>query len=326
MILDPRLVPWGAVAPGVIVAATFSIAAMFMRRRGLALSLIAAAPIAGWFTTSWIFQGFPDFLPDNPTLWAFPFAVVGALLSIVGFRKPGCQGCIAGIARLIYMPALWLLVFRPVFEWGAGSLAWKILAFALIGTGIVAMYARRAGRWPSAEYAPWLAALAAASVCLSLTGTAVLGTMALALCLATIPAAIVVLATAFRGGSFLADDDDSTEDVGVKRRSLFARRRPQGLTLPLAFAVPALMCSGPLYASTTWGVACLVLAAPVAGFFGLRGMEYYVKRRNARWPARLLGWKDELLAVLIALVAAALPASIAVYMVMSAAAASDPFY
>lgn len=308
------------------VASAVAISAMFLKRRGLALALIAAAPIIGWMVAIWIFQGFPEFLPDNPTLWAFPFAVAGAGLSFLGFRKPGCQGCIAGIARLIYMPALWLLIFRPVFEWGAGSLAWKILAFALVGTGIMAMYAKRAGRWPSAEYAPWLIALAASAICLSLTGTAVLGTMALALCFSTIPAAIVVLATAFRGGSFLAEDDDSAEQGVVKRRSIFARRRPQGLTLPLAFTVPALMCSGPLYASTTWGVACLVLAAPVAGFFGLSGMEYYVRRRNARWPAQLLSWKHELLAILVAVSAAAVPAAIAAYIVISAAAATEAYY
>ena len=100
---------------------------------------------------------------------------------------------------------------------------------------------------------------------------------------------------------------------------------PQGFTLPLAFAMPALVVSGPLYAYTPWGVACLLLLSPVVGFIALRATLYFMGHRLDHTPGRKANWKHELLAIGVAALAAAIPAALAVIPVLKAAA-EDPYY
>jgi hypothetical protein len=113
MILDPRLVPWDAVVPGVVVAVPFAVAGFLLwKHRIAALSLLTISPIAGWAIAMWKMQGsLPKLVPTDAPFRAYHFAVAGAFVSMLGFWKRGCSGCMGPLARMIFFPALWLLIF-----------------------------------------------------------------------------------------------------------------------------------------------------------------------------------------------------------------------
>jgi len=322
MILDPRLVPWNAVATGVGVALPFAITGYYLWKwRIAALALLTVAPVVGWAAAIWLLQGRPpQFSPSDAPHYALHFAIAGAFVSVFGFWKKGCTGCMGPLARLIFFPALWILIFKPVFKFELGTMGWKILAFALIGMGIIGLWHKRAARWPAAEYAPWLLALTAASICLSLSGTASVGMMALTLCFAALPAAIAMLADSLRKHHIPMETDEPATDGG--KPVAWLTPDSQAVTLPLAFAFPVLVCCGPLYASTTWGDASLLLATPVAGFTALRFFTNRRQKRDSYIPTS----KSHFAAIAVALIAAAIPSGIAVFRVMAKAAAEEPYY
>src|SRR5690606_7460308 len=82
MILDPRLVPWSDVVPGVGVALVVAAAGFFLWRwRTAALVLLAAAPVAGLAVAMWNLRGsLPSIPPVDATLWVFYFAVGGVVI------------------------------------------------------------------------------------------------------------------------------------------------------------------------------------------------------------------------------------------------------
>ena len=339
--LDPRLVPWNAVLAGLIVALLLSAAGFLLRRfRPLALALLSIAPVAGWTGSIWKLNGrLPAFPPLDAPLWSLYFAVAGVLISGLGMWKRGCSSCIGALARAAYLPLLFLLLFKPVFVWAAASLAWKGLAFGLTGMGIMGVWHRKAGRWPAAEYAPWVLGLTAASVCLAVTGTASVSLLALCLAFAAMPPAAAMLADSF-GRHHLTREAEQAElamvdgvltDVEIlgEPETRLAKWRPpdsQSITLPLAFALPALICSGPLYASTPWSMACLVLATPVAGFIGLRLMTRVVTRHELKARRRIANGKLELVAILLALLTAGIPAAIVITHAMQKSAEEESLY
>lgn len=335
MILDPRLVPWSDLVPGVGIALVLAVVGYLLWRwRIAALTTLALAPVAGWTASFYNLQGsVPAIPPGDATQWVLYFAIAGAIIAAAALllSRSRWWSTAALLMSVGFIAAIWATLLRPVAvpdETGT-SMRGPALFLAWLGC-LLAMDIRNHSSWLAAEYAPWLTALLAASVCLALTGTASVSTLALALCLMAVPAAIAVLARravpeapAGQAAPLTGEAQNNKEPVPDTQPAVI---QWQAITLPLAVSLPLLILSGALYASTPWVTTCLVLATPVVGLTALRLFGRYRARHdrltsNLRNPLRM-----ELLAIAIALITAAVPAGIAAYQTISSAAAEEPFY
>jgi hypothetical protein len=238
---------------------------------------------------------------------------------------------VATVLSIAFIAAIWATLLKAIAvpDESGTSMRTPVLFLAWLAF-LMAIDMRKGLVGLSAEYAPWLVSLVTASVCLALTGTASVSTLALALALCAVPAAIVVLV---RTGKTAVDpvivetplDPDSAT---VAKAAVEKERSPQlqAITLPLAASLPLLILSGSLFASTPWMTSLLVMLSPIAGLTALRVFTFFVNRSKQSTHAVAGNWKIEVVAIGIALIAAAIPAGIAAYQVIQTAAAAEPFY
>jgi hypothetical protein len=307
LILDPRLVPWADVAPGIALAAAIAATGSFLAvKRNFAGSiLLLLSPLIGWTLMIWqIEDKLPKIPPADVGLWCWYFALGGGAVGLIyswwqkwplGPRVAAPALIAAAVATAVYFA-----LTAPFSDEVMQALPAQFILALVLGAFLIffSLYPAKsdlpAPAHHAADITPALVGLASFSAILTLTGTAAVGMLALGLCLASLPMA-----------------------VGLLILSSCARAPVQlspAYWAPQVIALPVFACLGPLYASTTWTHAIIVISGCAAAALFIVAARWIIRRRALRSsteksPFRLPGLREELILILGAVILAGAPAA-----------------
>lgn len=325
MILDPRLVPWGDVLPGVLVSFMLAIFAWGISRWKTwpAIAVFTLTPVIGWACVIYSLNGaIPAIPPIDAPLWALYFAVAGAAMGIVSQWWTICRWSRMITAVLLaagLAAAIWFLIVGALHEKYLEELTSTVwITLALCGTAVLVTTAlpQSARLNAGSRFSPWITGLVIASVCLTLTGTVRLGLLALGLTLTTIPSAIAVLFVHDRVPQNPTGKPACTLDHSAPLQC----RQSWIIHLPQAFALPTLFISGPLFASTPWHVTNLALGGVIAGTLAVFAWEIFSRR--GPYGDKMGPVMHNVIAIIIGMLITAAPMIVPIKKLLATAAAN----
>lgn len=310
--LDPKLVPWNDVVLATVVALIVCLPTLIRQTPSLLKAVLyAAAPVAGLVAAIVKSQSWPDFPPKSATTWMVYFAIIAIVPVIITWllSRRRWWWLIALLIVIGHNAGLWYGLYVPLRRWDDEIPRYYqevSLALAAIGV-LLATDTRKRSSSLVADFAPWTITLVATSMVLALTGAATIasGSLgALVLCFAVMPVSIILLIKELVSGSHAETFCSNL-------------RQPQVVLLPIAFALPVMIIGGALYAYTPWQYTLMLLASPIVGVAALRLFQFISAKKCPVVPGQPVKVKLVVVAILIGMIAAAIPAGYATVQCMN---------